>query len=125
LHPIRPEVQFFFGLQCPNIFDASETPERNPYKAIFRHPPALRRCPAVARVAFSGVAAFISRSDASWPPAGIRKPAVADLMRPAQFGHHQPRGKKVSLMDKVAVAASKSDATVVLFDIGVTAEAKI
>jgi hypothetical protein len=46
-------------------------------------------------------------------------------MRPAQFGHHQPRGKKVSLMDKVAVAASKSDATVVLFDIGVTAEAKI
>jgi hypothetical protein len=76
-------------------------------------------------VAFSGVAAFISRSDASWPPAGIRKPAVADLMRPAQFGHHQPRGKKVTLMDKVAVAASKSDATVVLFDIGVTAEAKI
>src|ERR1019366_8561292 len=40
-------------------------------------------------VAFSGVAAFISRSDAIWPPAGIRKPAVADLMRPAQFGHHQ------------------------------------
>ena len=76
-------------------------------------------------VAFSGVAAFISRSDASWPPAGIRKPAVADLMRPAQFGHHQPRGKKVGLMDKVAVAASKSGATVVLFDIGVTAEAKI
>jgi len=36
-------------------------------------------------VAFSGVAAFISRSDASWPPAGIRKPAVADLMRPVGF----------------------------------------
>jgi hypothetical protein len=64
-------------------------------------------------------------SDASWTPAGIRKAAVANLMRPAQFGHHQPRGKKVRLMDKVAVAASKTGATAVLFDIGVTAEAKI
>jgi hypothetical protein len=29
-------------------------------------------------VAFSGVAAFTSRSDASWPPAGIIKAAVGD-----------------------------------------------
>jgi hypothetical protein len=46
-------------------------------------------------------------------------------MRPAQFGHHQPRGKKSHPDGKVVVAASKSDATVVLFDICVTAEAKI
>jgi integrase len=36
-------------------------------------------------VAFSGVAAFTSRSDASWPPAGIRKPAVADLIPRLQW----------------------------------------
>jgi hypothetical protein len=29
-------------------------------------------------------------SDASWPPAGIRKPAVADLMRPVGFRPETP-----------------------------------
>jgi Phage integrase, N-terminal SAM-like domain len=58
-------------------------------------------------VAFSGVAAFTSRSDASWPPAGIIKATIADFIHPTQFGHCQPRGKKVTQMDKVVVAASQ------------------
>jgi hypothetical protein len=31
----------------------------------------------------------------------------ADFIRPTRFGHYQPRGKKITLMDKDTVAASK------------------